>query len=186
MQSKQAKSSWVKGTLFVLLNCGLVYHLLAIVVAPASVPPSSEAVRSLWGGFRHYLQATHFNHGYHYFSPAPGNSTLVRYVAKFPDGHVELGQIPDRDSQQPRLFYHRHLMLTEFLSTLPPESTELRDSIAESYGYKIAEELGASELELSLVTHNLIPHERVLAGGAIDDVETYEIEPLMVIERATK
>lgn len=186
MHSPQSESTWVKKASFVLLNIVLVYHLLAIVVAPASVPPSSEAVRSLWGGFRHYLEATHFNHGYHYFSPAPGNSTLVQYVAKFPDGHSELGQIPDRDSQQPRLFYHRYFMLTEFLASLPPESAELRDSIAESYGFKIAEELGASELELRLVTHNLIPHERVLAGGKIDDVETYEINPLMVIERAAK
>jgi len=186
MDSKQSEMSWVKKTLFVLLNVWLVYHLFAIVVAPASVPPTSEAIRSLWGGFRHYLEATHFNHGYHYFSPAPGNSSLVRYVATFPDGHSEVGQIPDREVHQPRLFYHRHFMLTEYLGSLPPESIELRNSIAESYGYKIAEELGASELELSLITHNLIPHERIIAGGAIDDVETYKIDPLMVIERAAK
>lgn len=186
MYSKRWESSGRKNVLFVLLHLWLVYHLIAIVIAPASVPPSSEAIRSMWGGFRHYLEATYFNHGYHYFAPTPGNSTLLRYVAAFPDGHSELGQIPNRDTQRPRLFYHRHFMLTEFLASLPPESTELRDAIAESYGFKIAEELGASELELSLVTHNLIPHERILAGGAIDDVETYEFTPLMVIERATK
>lgn len=186
MHSKQWESSWVKKASFIVLNVWLVYHLCAIVVAPASVPPSSEAVRSMWGGFRHYLEATYFNHGYHYFAPTPGNSTLVRYVAAFPDGHSEVGQIPDRDTQQPRLFYHRHFMLTEFLGSLPTESNQLRDAIAESYGFKIAEELGATELELSLVTHNLIAHERILAGGSIDDIETYETTPLMVIERAAK
>ena len=186
MHSKCWESSWLKKAFYILLNVWLAYHLFAIVVAPASVPPSSEAVRSMWGGFRHYLEATYFNHGYHYFAPAPGNSTLVRYVAAFPDGSSIVGQIPDRDVHRPRLFYHRHFMLTEFLASLPPGSDELRDAIAESYGFKIAEQLGASELELKLVTHRLIPYERILAGGAIDDVETYEESPLMVIERAAR
>lgn len=186
MHAELPNSSWHKRLLYVLVNLWLVYHLAAIMVAPASVPPTSEAVRSMWGGFRHYLEATYFNHGYHYFAPAPGNSTLLRYVAQYPDGSSTVGQIPNRDVQRPRLFYHRHFMLTEFLASLPPSANQLRDNIAESYGFKIAEQLDAEQLELSLVKHRIVPYERILAGGAIDDPETYEVSPLMVIERAAR
>lgn len=186
MQNSPRNVRWSKKLFYGIVNLWLVYHLAAVVIAPASVPPTSDAVRSIWGGFRHYLEATYFNHGYHYFAPSPGNSTLLRYSAQLPDGSFTTGQIPDAERQQPRLFYHRHFMLTEFLGALPPESEELRDSIAESYGFKIAEQLDARSLELSLVTHRIVPHERILAGGRIDDAESYDVVPLMVIERAPR
>ena len=172
--------------LYLMVHLWLVYHLFAVMVAPASVPPTSDALRGMWGGFRHYLEASYFNHGYHYFAPSPGNSTLLRYVAKYPDGRSVVGQVPDRNEHRPRLLYHRHFMLTEYLASLPPELDEVREALAESYAFTIAEKLDASQLELSKVTHRIIPAERIIAGGAIDDAETYESEPLIVIERATR
>ena len=49
----------------------LVFHVSAIIIAPASVAPSSDLVRSAWAVFRPYLQILYLNHGYHFFAPEP-------------------------------------------------------------------------------------------------------------------
>src|SRR5207302_11256649 len=92
----------------------IVIHRTAIVVAPASVSPSSEIARASWLVFRPYLEALYLNHGYHFFAPEPGESTLLAFVAERPDGTVVQGRIPSR-SMKPRLLYHRHFMLTEHM-----------------------------------------------------------------------
>ena len=169
--------------LFAAIHLWLAYHLVAIVISPASVPPTSDAVRNLWSGFRHYLQATYLNHGYHYFAPDPGNSTIVRFVAELPNGRSQIGQVPDRNELWPRLFYHRHLLLTEYLGSLPPGSHQLRDAVLESYALVIAEKNNAAQVQISQVTHRAIEPERIMVGGAINDPETYDLEATLTIER---
>ena len=63
------------------LNLWLVFHISAIIIAPASVSPSSELVASGWRLFRPYLQFLYLNHGHHFFAPEPAESTLLAYVA---------------------------------------------------------------------------------------------------------
>ena len=75
----------------------LVFHLAAIIIAPASVSPSSELVRSAWNVFRPYLQFLYLNHGYHFFAPEPSESTLLAFVAERDDGTVVRGRIPNRN-----------------------------------------------------------------------------------------
>ena len=53
------------------LNTWLVFHVAAIIVAPAAVSPSSELMQSIWGVFQPYLQVLYLNHGYHFFAPEP-------------------------------------------------------------------------------------------------------------------
>ena len=100
-----------------IVNVWLVVHLSAIIIAPASVSPSSDLTRSIWSLFRPYLQVLYLNHGYHYFAPEPSESTLLAFVAERPDGTVVRGRIPNFDIA-PRLLYHRHFMLTEQMSGL--------------------------------------------------------------------
>lgn len=168
---------------WLLVHAWLAYHLVAITVAPASVPPTSDALSQLWRGCRHYLQVTFFNHGYHYFAPSPGTSTTLRYVAKTPEGTASVGQVPDPAKHTPRLRYHRYLMMTEYLGSLPPGAEEVRDSIAESYAYTLAQDLQAAECELLQVVHDRVAPERIVAGGAADDPATYETQSLLIVER---
>ena len=107
---------WAHRAGFVLVNLWLVYHLAAIVLAPWSVPPASRLIQNSWRAVGVYDQALFLNHGYHYFAPEPGNSTLLGYVLEMPDGSLQTGRIPNRQIH-PRLFYHRHFMLTESLAS---------------------------------------------------------------------
>jgi hypothetical protein len=83
---------------FVLVNLWLVYHLTGIVIAPWSVPPSSRLVQNSWSFVKPYVQILFLNHGYHYFAPEPGNSTLVAYVLDMPDGRQVRGGFPIAES----------------------------------------------------------------------------------------
>ena len=75
---------------FALVNLWLVFHLAGIVIAPWSVPPSSRLVQNSWGKIGPYVQLLFLNHGYHYFAPEPGSSTLVAYVLEMPE---KLGEV---------------------------------------------------------------------------------------------
>jgi hypothetical protein len=167
---------WGRPTGFVLVNVWLVYHLVAIVLAPWSVPPASRLVQTSWRGVRVYDQALFLNHGYHYFAPQPGDSTLVSYMLEMPDGSHVIGRIPNRDIR-PRLFYHRHFMLTESLAS-DDLSPEVRDQLVRAMARELCRENGASRITLSRVTHRLQPMEFVQAGGTLDDPESYTEEPL--------
>ena len=77
----------------------LVYHVSAIVIAPASVSPASSLVQSVWLVFQPYLQLLYLNNGYHFFAPEPAESTLLAYKAERRRRHRRRGahsQPPDR------------------------------------------------------------------------------------------
>lgn len=162
---------------FVLINIWIVYHFCAIVVAPWSVPPSSRLVQNAWWAVHPYVQALFLNHGYHYFAPEPGNSTLLAYVLEMPDGRRETGRIPNR-SIQPRLLYHRHFMLTEFLGSGDTLAPAMRADFVRAMARELCREYGARRVTLSKVTHRLPTMERIRAGGKLDDPESYTEEPL--------
>jgi hypothetical protein len=160
---------------FVLVNVWLVYHLAGIVIAPWSVPPSSRLVQNAWRGIGPYVQLLFLNHGYHYFAPEPGNSTLVAYVLEMPGGKRETGRIPNRGIR-PRLLYHRHFMLTEFLAASENYPPAVRTELLRAMARELCHEHGALRVTLSKVTHRLPTMERIRAGGTLDD--NYTEEPL--------
>jgi hypothetical protein len=163
---------------FGLVNIWLVYHLAAIVLAPWVVPPSSRLVQNAWRGVGRYDQVLFLNHGYHYFAPEPGNSTLLGYTLEMPDGHVETGRIPNREIR-PRLFYHRHFMLTEALGSsdalLDPDA---KKELIHAMARELCTLHGARRVTLSRFTHRLPSMEWVRAGGSLDDPSSYIEEPL--------
>jgi hypothetical protein len=161
---------------FVLVNVWLVYHLAAIILAPWSVPPASRLVQNSWRAVGAYDQLLFLNHGYHYFAPEPGNSTLVAYVLEMPDGSLQTGRIPNADIR-PRLFYHRHFMLTEYLAS-DDLSPQLHTELVRSMARELCRQHQARRVTLSRVTHRLPTMEFVRAGGALDDPESYTEEPL--------
>ena len=157
-----------------VISVWLVFHLAAIIIAPAAVGPSSELVHAAWDFFQPYLEILYLNHGYHFFAPEPEESTLLSYEAERPDGTVIRGRHP-RPGLSPRLLYHRYFMLTEHMRDAPEE---LRDLWHRSYAEQIGREYGASRVSLIQQTHLLPTRERIREGGRLSDPESYEDQPL--------
>jgi hypothetical protein len=162
------------------VNVWLVYHVSAIIIAPASVAPSSPLIQAVWRIFEPYLQLLFLNHGYHFFAPEPSESTLLAFAAERADGTVVTGRIPSR-STRPRLLYHRHFMLTERMRDAPDE---LQNEWVGSYAEHICRKYGAARVSLTGQIHNLPTMEMVRAGTGLDDQASYESESFGVFECA--
>ena len=80
----------------------------------------------------------YLDHGYAFFAPNPGPCHLVHYKVEFADGRQPVeGVFPNLKEEQPRLFYHRHFMLSETLFNafvLPeqPQAPKLPDNLPQS------------------------------------------------------
>lgn len=100
----------------------LLFHVTAVFIAPMAFATqtgpgiASDPVMWAMDLQRPYIDAMFLNHGYAFFAPNPGPSHLVRYRAEFEPGREPLEQVfPDLDRHWPRLLYHRHFMLSEWL-----------------------------------------------------------------------
>lgn len=169
---------WLRRTGMLLLNGWLVMHLVAIITAPATVGPSSQTARNVWEVVGPYLQAAYLNHGFHYFAPQPGSSNLVSWTVTLPDGSTKSGRFPNFDIQ-PRLLYHRHFMLSEFLGNSDPE---LQSVLARGFARNLCREHNAVSVALSTIRHDLPSMERIRAGGRLSDGDLYEEQPLGVFQ----
>lgn len=162
------------------ISIALMFHLVAVVVAPLSVSPTSPLWQRAWIVCRPYLDTLYLNHGYHFFAPDPGPSHLVHYELRFDDGRVERGQFPHRDQHWPRLRYHRHFMLSEFLNSLAIDDSrrELFESVTQSYANHLRHEHHATEVSLSLRRHYLASPKHILGGKKLDDRSLFAERPL--------
>lgn len=157
-----------------LVSLVILYHVAAIIVAPSAVAPSSEIVQVAWRAFRPYLQFLYLNHGYHFFAPEPSSSTLVGYTLEFEDGKTETGRFPHRGIA-PRLLYHRHFMLSEFLGFV---DDEVEQPWHRSYARHLCRTYGARKVSLSRITHLLPTPQAVRDGRTLDDSEGFTEVPL--------
>ncbi len=83
---------------------------------------------------REYTEFLYLNRGYAFFAPDPVPSNL--FQAAFTDGSGKKTEklFPDRNEHWPRLLYHRHFMLAEFLAEIyvapgPPEELFKEDPL---------------------------------------------------------
>ncbi len=177
----------------VLISIALLLHLTAIIAAPWSGPePGGPIAEAIAGQFHYYLDATYSGHGYRFFAPAPGPSHLVRYTLVMADGSRRTESFPDKQTEWPRLFYHRYFMLSEKLNGLfdgeepgddaPPEvRTQWKrmrsafDSAAQSYAMHLLSTTGAKQVTLELVRHNIPFPGQVAEGMKLDDPRTYQV-----------
>ena len=148
----------------------LILHILANITSPMSVPPSSSLFDSAWSVFGSYLQMMYLNHGYKYFAPEPGPSTLLAYTLEFDDGSTIQQTIPNRGIH-PRLLYHRHFMLSEFLNFGP-------DDWHRTYARHLCRTYGAKSVSMSRMTRVLPTMEEVRNGSTLTDAERYLETPL--------
>ena len=105
------------------LTLAIIVHLLAVALPPlafqASGPlGSSPSVGMLLRSVEPYSQFTYMNRGYAFFAPDPGPSHLIQAAIFEPSGSRTEVMFPDLKAQWPRLLYHRHFMLAEYLTTI--------------------------------------------------------------------
>lgn len=118
----------------VVLSAALAIHVVAVFAEPFRFfTRSSQRVFSpdagyLRGSLSAYIDFAYLNHGYFFFAPNPGPSHLISaQIGKVtPPSQPREIILPDKTVQWPRLYYHRHFMLSEFLhnSFAPPERPE--------------------------------------------------------------
>ena len=114
-------------------------HLAAVALPPLSFQASgplgnSPSVRGLLTPFQGYGEFLYLDRGYAFFAPDPVPSHLIEGVVVDENGQqLSQHKFPDLEKHWPRLLYHRHFMLAEFLNdsyiqpspppNLPPENT---------------------------------------------------------------
>ena len=164
------------------VNCWLVFHLGAIIIAPASVAPTSELILAAWNIVHPYLDLVYLNHGYHFFAPEPSESFLVSFEAERADGTVATGYMPTRETP-PRLLYHRHFMLTEHLAdTLRNAPEEIQQAWLDSYAEHLCDKYHAVRVTLTGHHHGLPTREDVQNGMKLNDPASYRSETIKVLE----
>jgi hypothetical protein len=149
-----------------------------VIIAPAAVAPSSALIQSTWGIFGHYIEFMFLNHGYHFFAPEPTESTLMSFEAERADGTVVRGHVPTRKTL-PRLLYHRHFMLTEYLRDA---DEDLQGKSLVSYAEHLRRKYDAVRVKLTGHLHNLPTMEDVRDGVRLNDPASYESEDWGVFE----
>lgn len=177
-----ALNNWKSKTLFALINCWLVYHLAASVITPATVVPASDLLMKCRRGFAGYMQLTHLDHGWSFFSPEPGSSVLLGFHLEYADGTVESIRLPDRHVNRPRLLYHRYFMLTEFSGRLRDATDEVQQMWYQGFARGIGRRHGATRVRLERITHLLPNPRRIQAGAGLEAPLSYETEQLGVFE----
>lgn len=176
-----------------LVSVAILWHLAAVILAPLSNPTPTILGDRLRPVFQPYLSATHMDQGYKFFAPDPGPSHLIKYELTMSDGSKQKGVLPDIEAHRPRLYYHRHFMLSEFynnLDELPPPPTvpdqpmpELdwtrlspsarQREFAKSYADHLLDKYGATSVSLVLEEHNIPPPQRVAEGLPLNHASLY-------------
>lgn len=173
------------------LSMLLVVHLLAVAVPPLAfqtrgpLGQPSEAVDVLFRPLSRYSQFLYLDRGYAFFAPNPGPSHLIQAAISSDSETIER-MYPDREQQWPRLLYHRHFMITEFLEEIyqppgPPEELRRLDPAE-------AENWAQARARYEYVRQSVIDHLRHENPGRevavrriehlIPDLDLYREEPI--------
>ena len=165
----------------ILISALVALHVAAVFIGPWAMAPSTSALSgSLASVFRPYLRMGFLDNGYRFFAPEPGPAHLIRYDLKLADGSEVNGVFPSIDQQWPRLLYHRHFMLSEFVNTLDgQEQAELRDAMVKSFARHLVQANQAEEVSLYLRRHLIAPPLEVAQGAKLDDPRSYPPDRLL-------
>lgn len=171
----------------VVISLAVAWHLLAVFMAPLSVPPSSELVsriaqptrfrdQSDYLGVQWYTDALYLNHGYHFFAPDPPVNQLVRYAVTDESGAIVAeGEFPNTEQQWPRLYYHRHMMLADQAPLMPaPEPQAATQLALRSYARYLLRRHDGAQARLEYVRHAQLNPFEVLEGADPNTPERFE------------
>lgn len=159
---------------FVAANIWVAYHIFCVAIAPVGMPPTSPLLSDVSEFARPYNEFFFLNHGYHYFAPDPGGSTLIQCEVPQQTGRNKRLRFPDVEIS-PRLLYHRYFMLAENVGAFPPD---MQAEIFDAYARHFANKMGSDTITLKAVTHNPSSMAAILQGFELSDPETYSYETL--------
>ncbi len=162
----------------ILFSVLIVVHLLAIVAEPFafftrganSVSPAALPIRA---NLAPYVEFAYLNHGYFFFAPNPGPSHLLECQLTTSSCDQSRLRLPDRRAQWPRLLYHRHFMLAEFLHQLhvPPITAQVEATTPDK------DLLAAWKIERSrfeMVRDSMIKHLKTRYGAQSAEISRLE------------
>ena len=155
---------------YAILSLWLLFHVFAVFIAPAAMPPSSPLLENGYQIALPYNESLYLNHGYHFFAPDPGASTLIAWEIPR-DGDVPVvGRFPEV-SIRPRLLYHRYFMLAENVWAFDEETQQ---DMVKAYAQHVAGQFRSDRISISRMRHEPSSIVRLQAGGRLDDPETFQ------------
>jgi hypothetical protein len=176
-----------------VISGAIFFHLWAVVAEPLRFqtrgplgPSPATNLAYLPVGF--YAEFMYLTHGYAFFAPDPGPSHLFKAKLVRTDGSVSERLYPNLALDRPRLMYHRHFMLAEFLNnTYRPEPVtgtpsekqalarerNLYLQVATAFRTHLAEGGDPANVELLRLEHRLPWIDEVQAGLKLDDPGLY-------------
>ena len=111
----------------IIVSVLVIGHLLAVATPPLAFQANgplglSPAVETVLAPIEQYSQFMYLDRGYAFFAPDPGPSHLFQAGLTDSSGNLTEKMYPDLEQQWPRLLYHRHFMLAEYLNDVhqPP------------------------------------------------------------------
>jgi hypothetical protein len=167
----------------------LIWHLLAVFMAPMSIPPSSPLVVDIAQGsfMQWYLDGLYLNHGYHFFAPAPPVGHLIRYqVMDDRGGVIHEGEFPSRKDQWPRLRYHRYFMLADQCqldARTEAEANQWQREYLNAYARQLLRKYNGASARVQRIVHYPAFLDDVRGGMPLDDPRTYKTEAEVVQRR---
>jgi hypothetical protein len=187
-----------------LASALIIMQVMAVVAEPfrfftfGATRGSSPAAQPIRTALAPYVEFAFLNHGYFFFAPEPGPSHLMQATLTFSDGTTSQIRYPDKTAQRPRLLYHRHFMLSEFLNQLhaPPVDPVLAkqmpaedvdawvanrrrfELVRDSMESHLAKRYGAQSVRIERVRHILPGSDAVLKEKLpLDHSSLYMILP---------
>jgi hypothetical protein len=168
----------------IVVSLFLVWHLIAITLGPLSVPYSTDLADAIAQRppIQWYLDALHFNNGYHFFAPEPPPGFLIRYEIVDKQGKATIGEFPNKKEYWPRLRYHRHFMLAD-QATVPHPDEKIAAEWTRKYLTAYAQHLlrvnEGERIRIQRVVHEVLPPPMMRRpedrDKKLDDPSTYRI-----------
>jgi hypothetical protein len=172
------KSVVLRGKWKLPISLLLVLHLLAVVAEPFSLftrgaNGPSAAASPIRGSLAPYVEFAYLDHGYFFFAPNPAPSHLLECSLKSASGEQSRLRLPDLRAQWPRLLYHRHFMLAEFLHQLHFEPITEQD-IANTPNKDLLNAWRTDRARFEMVRDSMIKHLK--HRYAVDSAEIFRLE----------
>ncbi len=162
----------------VAISVLLVLHLMAVFAEPFALfsrGPNgpSPAALPIRRNLAPYVEFAYLNHGYFFFAPNPAPSHLLDCNLKSASGEQSRLRLPDRNAQWPRLLYHRHFMLAEFLHQLHVEPITQQD-IVNTPNRELLNIWQTERARFEMVRDSMIKHLQHRYG--IESAEIFRLE----------